>query len=225
MLLEPLTISTTGTDTPSWPLLTPPCFRVWEAGGRASKGLTQVAKWGSPRMLESELKAESKHIRTIIKARGLWHPNVNGKTFAIFRTDSKNHLVSLVSMLGPSPDWIVGVSALEMCQANCTWLDRKDIFLYPWDAGVDSGISYESQDQPTSPNQPIQRITSQHPPDENNPFFKSEGGPLKPLAKLSIQKLREYKKSCSDDLTESKHQFVHKIFGESGIICVWGGLG
>ena len=91
--------------------------------------------------------------------------------------------------------------------------------------GVDSGISYESQDQPTSHNQPIKRVTSQHPPDENNPFFKSEGGPLKPLAKLSIQKLREYKKSCSDDLTESKHQFVHKTFGESGIICVWGGLG
>lgn len=42
------------------------------------------------RVLESELKAESRHIRTIIKARGLWHPNVQGKTFAIFRTDSRN---------------------------------------------------------------------------------------------------------------------------------------
>jgi len=183
-------------------------YRVWEAGGYASKGLTQVAKWGSPRTLESELKAESKHIRTIIKARGLWHPNVNGKTFAIFRTDSKNHLVSLVSMLGPSPDWIVGVSALEMCQANCTWLDRKDIYLYPWDAGVDSGISYESPDKPTDPSEPIKRITSQDPPDENNPFFKSEGGPLKPLAKLSIQKLREYKKSCSDNLEDTAHSFL-----------------
>ena len=30
--------------------------RVWEAGGFASKGLTEVAKWGSPRVLESELK-------------------------------------------------------------------------------------------------------------------------------------------------------------------------
>ena len=28
-------------------------------------------------------------------------------------------------MLGPSPDWIVGASALEMCLANCTWLDNK----------------------------------------------------------------------------------------------------
>ena len=56
-----------------------------------------MAKWGSPRVLESELKAESRHIRTIIKARGLWYPNVNGKTFAVFRTDKQNHLVSLVS--------------------------------------------------------------------------------------------------------------------------------
>ena len=55
-----------------------------------------MAKWGSPRVLESELKAESRHIRTIIKARGLWYPNVNGKTFAVFRTDKQNHLVSLV---------------------------------------------------------------------------------------------------------------------------------
>jgi hypothetical protein len=70
---------------------------VWEYGGIASNGLAQVAKWGSPRVLESELKAESSHIRTIIKARGLWYPNVNGKTFAVFRTDKKNHLVSLVS--------------------------------------------------------------------------------------------------------------------------------
>ena len=64
-------------------------FRVWQPGGSASKGLTEVAKWGSPRVLESELKAESRHIRTIIKARGLWYPNVNGKTFAIFRADSR----------------------------------------------------------------------------------------------------------------------------------------
>lgn len=60
-----------------------------------------MAKWGSPRVLESELKAESSHIRTIIKARGLWSPNVNGKTFAVFRTDKKNHLVSLVCELNP----------------------------------------------------------------------------------------------------------------------------
>ena len=28
-------------------------------------------------------------------------------------------------MLGPSPDWIVGISALEMCRSNCSWMDKK----------------------------------------------------------------------------------------------------
>jgi hypothetical protein len=28
-------------------------------------------------------------------------------------------------MLGPSPDWIVGVSGLELCLTNCSWLDTK----------------------------------------------------------------------------------------------------
>ena len=31
-----------------------------------------------------------------------------------------------------------------------------------------------------------------------SPFYKSSGGPLRPLATLTIQKLREYKKACSN---------------------------
>lgn len=50
--------------------------------------------------------------------------------------------MSLVSMLGPSPDWIVGVSALELCSRNCSWVENKTLNLYPWDAGTDSGITY-----------------------------------------------------------------------------------
>lgn len=174
-----------------------PEYRVWEAGGLASKGLSSVAKWGSPRVLESELKSKSSYIRTIIKSRGLWFPNVNGKTFAIFRTDSRNHLVSLVSMLGPSPDWIVGVSGLELCLTNCSWVETKELYLYPWDAGVDSGMSYESPDSPTLPQEPIRRISTTSPADPMAPFFKPGGGPMAPLARLVIQKLRDYKKSCS----------------------------
>ena len=60
-------------------------------------------------------------------------------------------------MLGPSPDWIVGVSGLELCLRNCSWAEEREVFLYPWDAGVDSGVSYESPDQPTFPPQPITR--------------------------------------------------------------------
>lgn len=85
---------------------------------------------------------QSSHIRTIIKARGLAYPNVTGKTFAVFRVDPINHLVSFVSMMDPSPDWFVGVSGLELCLPNCTWIESKVLDLYPWDAGTDSGATY-----------------------------------------------------------------------------------
>lgn len=117
-------------------------YRFWQYGEMASEGLREVAEHGSTRTLESELKDQSEHIRTIIKARGIAYPNVTGKTFAVFRVDSNHHLISLVSMVDPSPDWIVGVSGLELCLPNCSWVENKVHNLYPWDAGTDSGPSY-----------------------------------------------------------------------------------
>ena len=46
------------------------------------------------------LSFQSEHIRTIIKARGISHSNVTGKTFAVFRVDRKHHLMSVVSKIG-----------------------------------------------------------------------------------------------------------------------------
>jgi len=46
------------------------------------------------------LSFQSEHIRTIVKARGISHSNVTGKTFAVFRVDRKHHLMSIVSKIG-----------------------------------------------------------------------------------------------------------------------------
>lgn len=92
------------------------------------------------------LFVQSDHIRTIIKARGISWQQVGGagipNTFAVFRVDAKHHLMSLAAKLAPSPDWIVGVSALELCNANCTWSRSVTIPLYPYDAGTDNGVTY-----------------------------------------------------------------------------------
>lgn len=97
----------------------------------------------------SGLSTQSDSIRTIIKARGLSYPNNTGKTFAVFRVDSIHHLVSFVSMIYPSPDWFVGIASLELCQADCSWLETKVIDLYPWDAGTDKGVTYDVSIAPT----------------------------------------------------------------------------
>lgn len=171
-------------------------YQFWNYGNFASEGLRQVAERGATRMLETELKTQSEHIRTIIKARGISHSNVTGKTFAVFRVDRKHHLMSIVSKIDPSPDWIVGVSRLELCLRNCNWVEHKVLNLYPYDAGTDSGITYLSPDMPTRPPETIQEITSSSPSDSRSPFFGVE---MKPLARVYLTRQRLYEKSCSDE--------------------------
>ncbi|XP_037945543.1 spondin-1-like [Teleopsis dalmanni] len=178
-------------------------YRFWQYGDLASEGLREVAEHGSTRTLESELKDQSDQIRTIIKARGIAYPNVTGKTFAVFRVDSKHHLISLVSMIDPSPDWIVGVSGLELCLPNCSWVENKIHNLYPWDAGTDSGPSYMSADQPQIPPDVVRRIKSNFPNDPRSPFYDSTGAPMKPLATLHLNRRRLYEKTCEN--TESEN--------------------
>lgn len=50
--------------------------------------------------------------------------------------------MSFVSMIDPSPDWFVGVSRLELCLENGSWVESKVLDLFPWDAGTDSGPTY-----------------------------------------------------------------------------------
>nr|CAH7757588.1 unnamed protein product [Callosobruchus chinensis] len=158
-------------------------------------------------MLESELKAKSDHIRTIIKARGISYPNITGKTFAVFRVDNRHHLMSIVSMIDPSPDWVVGVSNLELCLRNCTWTESRVLNLYPWDVGTDDGVTYMSPNQPSSPRQAIRRLRTNYPNDPRSPFFDPTGTPMKPLARLILSRQRLYEKSCdssgSDDSENS----------------------
>ncbi|EFN80621.1 Spondin-1 [Harpegnathos saltator] len=173
-------------------------YRFWHYNGMASIGLRQVAEHGATRKLEGELKDRSEHIRTIIKARGISYPNVTGRTFAVFRVDRRHHLMSLVSMIDPSPDWIVGVSGLELCLSNRSWIEHKELNLYPYDAGTDNGITYLSPNSPTVPQELIRRITSTYPNDSRSPFYDPTGLDMKPLAKLYLNRQRLYEKTCDE---------------------------
>ncbi|CRL03830.1 CLUMA_CG016442, isoform A [Clunio marinus] len=173
-------------------------FRFWTYGEAASEGLKELAEHGSTRQLERELKDEGEHIRTIIKARGISYPNVTGKTFAVFAQLSfvVNH--SDVSMIYPSPDWFVGVSGLELCLGNGSWVEEKILNLYPYDAGTDSGPTYISSDQPTIPKEAIRRIKPNQPNDPRSPFHDPENMEMKPLARLYISRQRLYEKNCEN---------------------------
>ena len=49
-----------------------------------------------------------------------------------FQVDSIRHMVSLLTMLGPSPDWNVGLSQESMCTSACGWMGSRvsvDLFV------------------------------------------------------------------------------------------------
>lgn len=62
---------------------------------------------------------------------------------AEFSVDRTRHLMSFLTMLGPSPDWNVGLSGEDLCTKECGWVQRLETDLIPWDAGTDSGVTYE----------------------------------------------------------------------------------
>ena len=50
-------------------------------------------------------KFQASEIRTLMKIKGLWYPEVQGRTKSAFVTNKYHHLVSFATMFGPSPDW------------------------------------------------------------------------------------------------------------------------
>ena len=128
--------------------------RFWEVGQLASVGIEDVAERGRKGALIDE-------VTTSIQQGGAWsviselgisgHRRSRTITFGI---SSTHPLVSIVTMLAPSPDWFVGVSGLDLLDGE-QWRDELVIDLFPYDAGTDSGSTFTSDNIDTDPREVI----------------------------------------------------------------------
>ncbi|XP_055795605.1 spondin-1-like [Salvelinus fontinalis] len=174
-------------------------YVLWEYGGFASEGVKQVAELGSPVKMEEEIRQKGDEVLTVIKTKAqwpAWQPlNVRAAPSAEFSVDRTRHLMSFLSMLGPSPDWNVGLSAEDLCTKECGWIQRLDQDLIPWDAGTDNGVTYESPNKPTIPQERIRALTSlDHP---QSPFYDTEGGPITALARVVVERIARKGEQCN----------------------------
>ena len=60
-------------------------------------------------------------------------------------------------MLAPSPDWFTGLHDVELMPKG-EWIDEIVIQAFTYDSGTDSGVTYSSRNQVTSPPTPIARV-------------------------------------------------------------------
>ena len=90
-------------------------------------------------------------------------------------------VVSLISMIAPSPDWFVGVDSYDLCGGDGKWKDKRELDLLPWDAGTESGQQFTSTDIATMPQDFISII------DQNSDtVIKADAS--KPFAKITFEK-------------------------------------
>lgn len=131
--------------------------RFWSAGAIASDGIEAMAEQGATSPLDQEMQTAVAAGTGFGLIRGDAIGRSPGSTSVEFEIRREHPLVTLVSMVAPSPDWFTGVHDLSLIE-NGDWVAQKVVTLYPYDAGTDSGVSYLSPDEDTSPRQPIRQI-------------------------------------------------------------------
>lgn len=132
-------------------------FQLWGPEFLASPGIRSMAETGGKTPLRSEIEAQitggaAEHL---LSGGGI--SRSPGRVSLTFPISQSHSLVSLVSMVAPSPDWFVGVHDLNLF-VDGDWISELSVPLYAYDAGTDSGASFTSPNRVTNPPQGISRI-------------------------------------------------------------------
>ena len=98
--------------------------------------------------------------------------------------DEDRSLVSVITMIFPSPDWFLGISNVDMCDSMTgEWKEEYSRELLPYDSGTDDGTSFESPNVRTMPKKNIFLIGNE---DDTN--FKSDST-IEPLGTFKFTKV------------------------------------
>ncbi len=148
-------------------------IKFWEVGTLASPGIDQMAVTGVTTDLIAEIQAEidKGNAENLIDERHwfcpdeITHANCGELSFEVI-VNRNYPLITLASMLGPSPDWFIGVESLSMLDKDGNFIPQLMLELYPHDAGILSDNSVLVGDccdrEPLSvPQQTIHLITEE----------------------------------------------------------------
>ena len=125
--------------------------RIWQSGELASDGIELMAETGGKSKLLAEIDGLIAAGTAHAKLSGGGLSRSPGSISMEFDVVPAHHYISLVSMLAPSPDWFVGVSALSLLADDGTWKQREEVSLLLYDAGTDDGARFTSGNADSDP--------------------------------------------------------------------------
>lgn len=166
-------------------------YVLWRLGQEASQGLKVFAETAKSELLDAQAQGEG-GIYDEFSAPPI--PSGAGKTEAEFFVDGNHSRVSLVSRIIPSPDWIIGIDSLDLCEKG-KWVDSLTLEVSPVDVGTDNGFTFTAPNWASSPQEKIYRITSKFPNHPANSFYYPHLKKLPLLATFKFMKFKEYELS------------------------------
>lgn len=143
-------------------------------GAAASPGIESVAETGATNTFQTEINNNADADK-FINGSGL---GAGKGTITINSLDVSEDfpLVTLASMIAPSPDWFIAVNSINLRSGNNSinngWKGTFTINLFPYDAGTEDGSTYELGNPESNP---IGVITSRS---NTTPFNEKKIGTL-----------------------------------------------
>ncbi|MDE0405362.1 MAG: spondin domain-containing protein [Nitrospira sp.] len=130
----------------------------WAAGSLATAGVENVAETGSTTRFNSELVAarERNNVKTIIRFSVSGGGEATKTTTVEFSKDYP--LFTILSMLGPSPDWFVGLSGFSLLDGNGNWYSSRTVDLFAYDAGTEEGTGWSLSNPASNPHVAISSL-------------------------------------------------------------------
>jgi len=160
----------------------------WEPGQNASLGIERVAEDGAMVSLSAEFdaaKADGK--AEFIIASG--SVSTAGTTVLEFDINKLLPLVTLVSMVAPSPDWFIGVHDVSLFDdAKGDWKQAVVVDLAVYDAGTEDGQAFSRSNAATSPVQPIELLSRVNA--EDHDFVDGVGAAGKFIATIAFERIK-----------------------------------
>lgn len=126
-------------------------------GLSATPGVKSMAETGETKIIVKEFEKlhNQKYGLDIFTGESFSSPGNNKTEIGV---KSGYNSVSVFSMLAPSPDWFVAAKVNLMDITDGKWYNKVTVHAKVFDAGTDSGVSFTSANEATSPVESIYEI-------------------------------------------------------------------
>ena len=131
-----------------------------QIGSLSTTGIKNVAELGNNTVFNTEVSFEITNGEADQYIDGPNLATATGDMLIPNLTVHKNYpLLTLVSMIAPSPDWMISLNSYSLLDGGGNWKTSAIIDVFAYDAGTDSGIDYTSPDSITNPFQAVTMIS------------------------------------------------------------------